>query len=103
MIVKGNELLIHTILTELEGVLLKQRGYLQKDFLIPFVWNSVQDQMKDCDGKQNSDSPGLGWEGRLAVMGQEETGVGDQIFCIMIVIVLTGLCSTLFKNIKLSA
>lgn len=31
-------------------------------------------------------------------MRQEETGVGDQIFYIMIVIVLTGLCSTLFKT-----
>lgn len=44
IIIQGNKLLIHTtILMELKGILLKQRGYLQKDtdFMIPFLWNSV--------------------------------------------------------------
>lgn len=65
--------------------------------MIPFVWNSVQDQMKDHDGKQNSDSPGPGWEGRLTVMGRSNL-VLDPIFSILIVIVLIALGSTLFKT-----
>lgn len=34
----------------------------------------------------------------MTVKGQEETGFGDKIFYIMIVMMLTGLCSTLFKT-----